>query len=411
MKEKFDKEYKAIVLGLSTCGLGVIRSLGREDIPTLAIDYETKGREAFYSKYAKSNVCPHPVYDPKKLIKYMRDKFGKEPKKPVLFPTADEFIKFISDYRDELEKCFLFNISSKEIINNIIDKKIQYELAKNVGVNISDTYYVESWQDVLAIKGRVRFPIIIKGRYSFKWREELGGVFKGFKINNQKELEEKCRVALNRNIPIIIQKVILGPNTNHFKFCAYISTDGRFLAKFTLRKIRQYPVEFGVGTCVESIEYRELEEIGEKFFKNIEYRGVGSAEFKLDSEDNKLKLIELNPRYWMQNEQAAYCGVNFALIQYLDLTGQNFTIQEKFGIGVKWIDPVQDFKSFLEQKDERKLSIFYWCKFILHCKIFSVFSWHDLKPFLKSLDFGIKLVKLPLILSKVLVECIRKKSG
>lgn len=390
-----------MVLGLSTCGLGVIRSLGREKITIFAIDYEIKGHEAFYSRYAKSTLCPHPVYDPEKLIEYMIDKFGKSSKKPILFPTADEFVKFISDYRGELEKYFLFNVSPKEIIDNIIDKKVQYELAKKVGVNIAETYYPESIEDIYGIKETVKYPLIIKGRYSFKWREASGGTLKGFKVINSGELLEKCQEVFKNKVPIIIQKIIIGPNTSHFKFCAYVNKEGKMLTKFTLRKIRQYPIEFGVGSCVESLEYEELKNTGEKFFRGINYTGVGSAEFKLDSQDNMLKLIELNPRYWMQNEQSAYCGVNFPLAQYLDLSGQEVTAIEKFKTGVRWVDPVLDFKSFLGQQYKGLFSLFCWLKETFRCEVFSLFSWQDLKPFLKSIRFSKKLFTYPWVVLKL----------
>lgn len=400
--EDLNKEYSAIVLGLSVCGLGVIRSLGIHGIKVYGFDYNQKGKDAFFSKYAKANLCPHPIYRPEELSSFLINNFKQQEKKPILFPTSDEFVKFISDYRDKLEEYFLFNISSKEIIDGIIDKRIQYELAEKAEIPIPNTSYPESLQDVQVIRNQIQYPLIIKGRYSFKWREELGGVFKGFKINNEQEL---CRISkdiFEKKIPIIIQSVIVGPNTNHFKFCAYVNKEGRILAKFTLRKIRQYPVEFGVGTCVESVEYKELEELGIKFFQGINYKGVGSVEFKVDSQDHKLKLMELNPRYWMQNEQATYCGVNFALIQYLDLTSQNVTAQEKFKLGVRWIEPVQDFKSFLKQNRHNKLLVFQWFIFLFQCRVFSTFFWHDLKPFFKSFCFGLKLFKLPWFLSKII---------
>ncbi|MFA5337271.1 MAG: hypothetical protein WC330_02955 [Candidatus Omnitrophota bacterium] len=402
--QNFKKEHLAVVLGLSACGLGVIRSLGRENITVLGMDYETDGHDGFYSKYAKSMICPHPVYNPEQLFKFMVDRFGKKEKKPILFPTADEFVQFISDYRDKLEKYFLFNISSKEIIDSIIDKKIQYELAKKVGVTISETYYPESIEDIYNLKDKITYPLIIKGRYSFKWREVAGGTLKGLKVNNGNELVEKCREIFEKKTPVIIQKIIIGPNANHFKFCAYINREGKILTKFTLRKIRQYPVDFGVGSCVESLEYEELSKIGENFFKGINYIGVGSAEFKLDLNDKTLKLIELNPRYWMQNEQAAYCGVNFSLAQYLDLSNQAAPAIEKFKTGVRWINPLHDLKSYIEQNKNDKLFLFHWGLMLLKCQVFAVFSWKDMKPFLASLNYGLKLFRFPYLLLKILTK-------
>jgi len=398
--QNFNKEHPALVLGLTVCGLGVIRSLARENITIFAIDYRVKSNEGFYSKYAKSSICPHPVYNPEQLIEYMEANFVKNGVKTILFPTADEFVKFISDHRVELAKHFIFNVSAKQIIDNIIDKKIQYELAQKAGINITETYYPESIEDVYKLKDTVQYPLIIKGRYSFKWREAAGGTLKGLKVNNADELMEKCREVFSTKVPIIIQKIIIGPNTNHFKFCAYVNRAGKILTEFTLRKIRQYPVEFGVGSCVESLEYEELKQTGEKFFESINYTGVGSAEFKLDLKDNKLKLIELNPRYWMQNEQAAYCGVNFSVAQYLDLSGQTVPYIEKFKIGVRWVNPVQDLKSYIEQNKNDKLFLFHWWLSLLKCQVFSVFSWKDIKPFMVSLDYGRKLLKIPGFLKK-----------
>jgi predicted ATP-grasp superfamily ATP-dependent carboligase len=398
--ENINRGHSAIVLGLSICGLGVIRSLGREKIKVFGFDYAKENRDGFYSKYVKADICPHPAYHPQHLVDLLINKFSHKNKRPVLFPTSDEFVKFISDYRNELEKYFLFNVSSKEIIDGIIDKKVQYESAKKAAVAIADTYYPESVEEVFSIREQLKYPLIIKGRYSFKWREALGGTFKGFKVNNSEELTKRCSEIFKKKIPIIIQKVIIGPNTNHYKFCAYVEKTGNILAKFTLRKIRQYPVEFGVGSCIESLEYPELEQTGAHFFNKIGYRGIGSAEFKLDLADNRLKLIELNPRYWMQNEHATLCGINFALIQYLDLTGQTIDIPKTFKRGVGWVDPVQDLKSFLRQSPKGKFLLFHWLKFVLNCKMFSVFSWQDLKPFIVSLNYGLKLLKFPFFLLK-----------
>ena len=389
-----------MVLGLSITGLGVIRSLGKEGLKVLGFDYTDKRDVGFYSRYVKSNICPHPAYQPEKLIEFLVKRLKKESKKSILFPTSDEFVKFISDHRDLLERYFLFNISSQDVLDSIMDKKAQYELARRAETAIPETYYPESFEEIHAIEKQLEYPLIIKARYSFGWREKLGGVFKGFKADNLSELIEQYKKICEKKIPIIVQKIIIGSNINHFKFCVYIDKSNKFLMKFTLRKIRQYPVEFGVGSCVESIKYKELEEVGVKFFKGIGYKGIGSAEFKLDLEDNKLKLIELNPRYWMQNEQAAVCGANFALAQYLDLSDQGAIMSDDFKIGVKWIDPVQDFKSFIGQNHLSAVSLFSWLVFLFKCGISSVFDKHDLKPFLRSMNFGLNLFKLPYFLYK-----------
>lgn len=379
---RIKKDYTSAVLGLSLTGLGVIRSLGREGIDIFGFDYLKEKQDGFYSKYVKSILCPHPIYRPRELSDFLINWSKGKEKKPVLFPTSDEFVKFISDNRGLLEGYFLFNISSTRVIEGILDKKTQYEMAIESGMDTPKTFYPVSLDEVYMIKKQVTYPLIVKGRYSFRWREAFGGVFKGFEVNDGESMLEKCGEVFEKNIPIVIQEIIPGPSTRHFKFCSYIGVEGRMPAKFTLRKIRQYPPKFGTGSSVESVENKELEELGMRLFKHIDYKGVGSAEFKLDARDGKLKFIELNPRFWLQNEQATFCGTNFAIIQYLDLTGQAVCAPNRFRVGVKWIDPFQDFKSFRSQS-RNPLSCIAWFVFLLRCRVFSIFWWRDPKPFLK----------------------------
>ena len=80
---------------------------------------------------------------------------------------------------------------------------------------------------------------------------------------------------------------------------------------YLTRKIRQFPVEFGIGTTMESFHDPLVKRIGLDFMENIGYRGIGSIELKLDDRTGKYMMIELNPRLWAQNIQATCAGVNF----------------------------------------------------------------------------------------------------
>ncbi|WP_201090951.1 hypothetical protein [Thiocystis minor] len=91
-------------------------------------------------------------------------------------------------------------------------------------------------------------------------------------VDNDRDLREKLVPILRNNVPVILQEVIAGPDTNHLKYCSYTSSDGKRFAEFTLRKIRQYPVRFGVGSAVESIQNAELIKEGRKLFSGIGFK-------------------------------------------------------------------------------------------------------------------------------------------
>lgn len=390
-----NRSYSAYVLSLFDTGLGAVRSLGRAGIPVIGLDSDPC-MPGFKSRFCAAKLCPNPVHQPDELAQFLLEEGRRLERPGVLFPASDAFVLFLSRYRDDLTAYFRFAFPPANVLEAIVNKRRQYELAEQVGTPYPRTFYPETMEDVERIKGELEYPAFIKPHYGHLWREKFGGTHKGFKVHTPQELVDRFKTILPTSLQVIVQSIILGPNTNHFKVSAYISQKGEPLAVFTLRKIRQYPTEFGTGTMVESLRYPELVELGLKFFQGIGYRGIGSIEFKRDERDGQLKLIELNPRLWQQNIHAAVCGINFPLVQYLDLTGQNPDPLTEFAEKVQWLDAVADFQAFWDYFRRGELSPWAWLRSWRGVKAFATFAWDDLGPFLRANEYGLKYLRLPL---------------
>jgi D-aspartate ligase len=390
--------HQAFVLGLFDTGLAVIRSLGKYGIPVVGLDHDPK-MPGFKSRYCTARLSPDPVHQPDETLEFLLNA-GKQLADPgILFPATDAFVLFVSRHRDALKEHFRFNLPSGDIVESIADKRKQYELAEKSGVLCPRAFFPESANNTESFKNLIDYPAIVKGCYSHQWQENYPGI-KGFKVHDPGELAARIKELLPAGIRIMVQSIIPGVNTNHYKVCAYINQEGKTLALFALQKIRQYPVEFGVGTCVMSIRSDELVKVGVRFFDSLKYRGVGSIEFKKDDRDNAFKLIELNPRYWQQNDHARACGIDFPLIQYADLTGQKPAPQLHYRTGVKWLDPMSDFQSFLDHRRDGQLSFGKWLSSLRGTRAFSAWSLSDPGPMLKSIEYGWKIVKAPLYMLK-----------
>lgn len=387
-------DFPAFVLSLFDTGLAVVRSLGKFGVPVVGLDFDPS-MPGFKSKFCRPLICPHPVHHPDRLLELLIAE-GKKTKHPgILFPASDAFLLFVSRYRTELSPFFRFTLPSRDIIESIADKHKQYELARQSGILCPQTFFPKNLSDAERFKGLIDYPAIIKACYSYQWQEKFPKT-KGFKVHDHRELVDKIRELLPTGIRIMVQSIIPGVNTNHFKVCTYINAAGETLALFALRKIRQYPVEFGVGSCVESIHSEELIRLGMTFFNGIAYRGVGSIEFKKDERDGRFKLIELNPRYWQQNGLTQACGIDFATIQYLDLAGQDPAPQRHYRTGIKWLDPMADFQSFLAHRQNGRLSFGSWIRSLRGTRVFSTWAVNDPGPFLRDIEYGWKLIKAPL---------------
>ena len=384
----------ALVCSLFDTGLAAVRSLGRAGVPVIGLDSNSR-EPGFKSRYVRGLRCPDPVLDAECLVDYLTELGQQQDEPGVLIPASDAWVLFISRNRDQLQPYFRMRMPTSDVIEALVDKRRQYQLAERVGTPYPRTFYPTTLDEARECAAHVDYPAFLKPYYGHLWREQFGGAHKGFKVHNPDELLGCFGAALESGQPVMVQSIILGPNTNHFKVCAYLDEQGDTLAVFTLRKIRQYPVEFGVGTLVESVWDDELRELGLSFMRAIGYRGIGSVEFKRDDRDGKLKLIELNPRLWQQNAQAAACGVDFPLIAYRDMIGEHPRPVCTFPRGVKWLDAAADVQAAWDYFRRGELSPGSWLGSLRGVQSFATFAVDDPLPFLRNYDFGLKGLRLP----------------
>jgi predicted ATP-grasp superfamily ATP-dependent carboligase len=373
----------AVVLGLFETGLAVGRSLGRAGIPVLGLDSSKK--VGFYSRYIQPQLCPHPSERECEFIDFLLEIGKRQNRRPVLFVTSDEFLITVSKNRQRLEDYYLLNLPEPAIIESIADKLRQYELCEKAGVAAPKTFVAQDMERLVQLKDDLPYPVFIKGREVNSWRKLMGVDRKGFVVNTPEELLDTFRLVFERGATGLIQEIIPGPDSNHFKACCYISRQGEVLLAFALQKIRQQPVRFGFGCVVQSICHPELLELGRKFLTAIDYRGVGSVEFKLDARTGEFKLIELNPRYWQQNGLAEKCGMNFPLIHFLDLTDCAPKPLVDYRYGIKWVNIYHDFESFRDYKKRGELSLKTWVQSLRGPKMYSDYARDDVHPWFHEL--------------------------
>lgn len=397
MKARF--EIPAFVLGMSVNGLGVVRSLARSGIKVFAFDAEGS-RPSMKTRYAQCLICPDVQKDPEGFKDFLFSKAKEAGGCAVLLPTSDVHTEFIHYNRDELSRVFKFLMSPRDIMEQLINKKGQYDLAKKFHVPVPETYFPKTEQELSDLAGRVSYPVILKGLKTTLWRSQFGNQ----KVVHAKNKEELVR-AFRKNcksgsLEPVIQEVIPGDDSKHFKICSYLNCKQEVMLAFTLQKIRQYPCDFGIGSAVVSRWEPEVAKLGLDFLKRAGYCGVGSIEFKSDLRDGRLKMIEVNPRLWAQNSLAEACGQNFSLTAYLDAIGEKVKPKKDFKENIKWIAFHEDRASFLGYRQQGRMSISQWVKSILRGRrVWAIWAWDDPLPFFKTIRFG--LLPFEKILSKL----------
>ncbi len=385
---------KAFVLSLFDTGLGVVRSLGRAGVPVVGLDSQAV-MPGFASRYCQAKLSPDPVHEPEALLEFMMREGERLEEPGVLLPAADAYVLFIARYQEELCKHFLFTLPPQCVIAGLVNKRRQYELAERIGIPMTQTCYPETMAEVDQIKNELEYPVFIKPYLGHIWREIYGSAHKGFAVSSAHELVARYAEIFRHGLNAMAQSIITGPDSNLYEVSFYIGRNGDEQAAFTHRKIHQYPAEFGVGSCVESVYEPELIELGRQLMRGFDYRGVSSTEFKRDNRDGQFKLIELNPRFGQQNMLAADCGINFPLIAYRDLISEPQAPVQAFKTGVKWLDPVIDFPSFWQYYRRRETTPWQWLKTWRGIRSFPVLALDDPGPFFKKYEYGKKFLSLP----------------
>lgn len=102
--------------------------------------------------------------------------------------------------------------------------------------------------------------------------------------------------------------------------CSVLYWDGRMVASFSHRRLREKIATGGTSTLRESIQSPRMEETAQRIFDHVGWHGLAMAEFKLCPKTGRAWFIEVNPRLWGSIPLAISAGVEFPLLAWLCAT-------------------------------------------------------------------------------------------
>jgi predicted ATP-grasp superfamily ATP-dependent carboligase len=180
----------AIVIGGDYQGLGIVRSLGSRGIPVCIIDNELS--IARFSRYTKHAIRVSELRDEQKTAETIVA-IGRQLKLDgwVLYPTRDETVAALSRHRDVLSQSFRVPTPDWDVVRWAWDKRNTYKLARDVGIAIPRTWFLESIEELRQID--VVFPLIIKP--AIKEHFIYATKTKGWRANNRDELVNLLKQA------------------------------------------------------------------------------------------------------------------------------------------------------------------------------------------------------------------------
>jgi D-aspartate ligase len=367
----------AIVLQTSYANaLGIIRALGRAEVPVLALDPNPRAL-GFRSRYAAGLVCPDPGKEPEAFLAFLERLGTRLPQRAVLFPTHDEFIWPIARHAEHLSAWYRIPFCGWEAMQRLYDKEEQLRAAWKVGVDTPKTVFVRSAADLEEGLREIPFPAIFKPVQSLAFKERFHRPV--LEIPTPADVEAVYARCDDLGT-LMMQEVVPGGDEELYTVGSTLDAQSRPLAVFTGRKLRQHPRRFGTARLAESVWSEELADAGIRLLTELGYHGVSQVEFKRDPRDGSYKLMEVNARHWLWHALAPACGVNLTLASYADAIGRPFISPRQSEDGRKWTLLFKETFDSLREIRHGEQSPQEWLSSLRGIKVDGVLAWDDPLP-------------------------------
>lgn len=318
------KMSEGIVLGLyGPNALGVVRSLGYEDIPVVGFHIKDKFPHASYSKYIKEKYLvdnEEELFE--KLIEYGR----RQDKKGVIFATGDRYVLFCQDYAEELLNYYHVPLVPGKNLRELLDKGENLKLGKQAGFKVPKSQYLseELW---------------LEGKLIVKPITSIGTSKKDIKIfESKRELEKAKEDLLERYKDMVVMEYIEGGVKENIEIHCYNSSQGPLIAGM-VRKLRALKncVPGAIGSLIESIWIEELEKPARTLTKLLSFNGALDINLKQERDSSNYYFTEVNFRTSSNLLLDTHAGLNLPAIIYYDQNGEDISnlISKKREMGKK----------------------------------------------------------------------------
>ena len=315
-----------------SCGLDIVRDLGRHGVPVLALDADPSA-VGLRSRFAAGMVCPDPLANEEAFLAWLEELGRRLPQRAVVFPSHDEYIWPLSRHAGRLEPWFIVPFSRWDVMSAVHDKRAQMEAAWRAGVDTPKTVFVNSGAKLEAAAREIRFPAVLKPVESLAFKLRFHRHI--LDVETPAELQRIYDKVDDLGV-LMLQERIPGGEDELWTVGSYLDAESRPLAVFTGHKLRQYP--HAGGSCLAGVSRWDgrLADSGLRLLRELRFHGVSQVEFKRDPRDGRFCLMEVNARHWKWHGLAARCGVNLSYAAYRDAIGDPY-IARRQQDGVKWI--------------------------------------------------------------------------
>lgn len=345
--------------GNSAGPLSAGRALRAANAPVILVTEDPTTLATRSRCFSKVHVLEHWSGDAPALVAYLREVTIDYGHRPFVIPTCDAGAWLLMQHQALFEGV-ADRLAPEASLGLLVANKSEFaRLAESLGLPVPRSFTPDDALTIADIAARAEFPVILKPSMPGHWEpakvKGLSIGTKAVRADSPAELIELGRNVEAAGFAYLVQEFIPGPDEEHWDLQAFISKDGHYSAAFTSQKRRVTPIHTGAGCFVESKRVPDLAKIGIDALLALGFRGVANIDFKRHERTGQFHIIEINPRLAHWSIFAADCGVNLALLAYLEACGRALPVVQQRGKRF-YIDMLKDLSAFVQYRREGLLT-------------------------------------------------------
>jgi predicted ATP-grasp superfamily ATP-dependent carboligase len=237
----------------------------------------------------------------------------------VLISGSDAATEWLVAHRKELDPELVSFETADGLHTELMDKQRLYEIAAAAGVRTPWMHHATTRAELDEMLPGMTYPCVLKPTMGHVAKDLVG--VGTLRMDSRADVLEHAGRLLDLGVPVLLTELVPGPETLLEGAVTVRDADGNYPLEYGRRKIRQWPLDYGVGCLMEAADVAETCEMNRKLLEITGYVGVAACETKRHAQTGDLYLIEINVRVPGAFGLAQACGVDGPWRLYAALAG------------------------------------------------------------------------------------------
>lgn len=249
-----------------------------------------------------------PLADPRGYVAELA-RLAREQRIDLLLPMTDPSVEAVLEHSGLLPAETSVPGPGLTTYRAASDKARVLDLARAVGLSGPETRVIAApGAGARSADFTDLFPAVIKPHRSVVTAQSVRRKLAVVPVADAAACDAALAALPAEAYPVLLQQRITGPGEGLFA----LRWDGRVVAMFAHRRLREKPPAGGVSVYRQSIALPpELVRASVRLLDALDWRGVAMIECKRDHRTGKHVLMEINGRFWGSLQLAIDAGVDF----------------------------------------------------------------------------------------------------